>query len=350
MKGQTMLKELAISDLGAGLDPALEAPWLVPPGDDPAFGENDALWVWDDERRIGIHVHLRTLPGRLYHLRRENINVFLPDGTVLMRLQDGPGTTSRAAAGPNLVCQCEEPYRRWSFDFDCMAQPATVDELRAGPLRDGPLAPVAFDVDATMTVPAWRQGAFFDTGTEATNFYGGFRIEQLLRGEGTVRLGAETIRIAGPGLRTHRRGGRNLVDYPGHTWMTAVFPSGRAFYVMRFAGADGVAVNEEAWVQQDGKFYQARALRSPLCTGAGPGEPLVLELESALGRTLIRGEVIATNFQTLVTNPYSNQRRGADRSRDGNLVMTQGFARYQWNDEVACNMIERSLPHADVKD
>ena len=74
----------------------------------------------------------------------------------------------------------------------------------------------------------------------------------------------------------------------------------------------------------------------------------MLELESALGRTVIEGELVATNFQTLVTNPYSNQRRGADRSRDGNLVMTQGFARYRWNGEVACNMIERSLPHADL--
>ena len=47
------------------------------------------------------------------------------------------------------------------------------------------------------------------------------------------------IAVSATGLRTHRYGPRSIVAMRGHSWLTALFPSGRAFGSMRFPGEGG---------------------------------------------------------------------------------------------------------------
>ncbi len=57
-------------------------------------------------------------------------------------------------------------------------------------------------------------------------FFGNKRYEQLLTATGTISTRDGTIDISGGGMRTHRVGTRNTGTFPGHTWMTAIFPNG----------------------------------------------------------------------------------------------------------------------------
>jgi hypothetical protein len=132
--------------------------------------------------------------------------------------------------------------------------------------------------------------------------------------------------------------------------MDAIFPSGRAFYVMRPGGADGKEFDGgDAWIREDGVFYRAELRQPPLFQTTLPGEEhLDFQLESELGIVRIEGELVANCFNTLGVPPPDGWGIRWDSEAPAILALSQGFARYRWNDEVACNMIERSLPIATL--
>jgi hypothetical protein len=321
---------------------------ITPPNDDPYFGENQALWFWDEEHRYGIHTYLKTLRhlGK-YELRRETVNVHLPDGTVLMVDQDGPGTVDpRIPRGPNLICECVEPFERWRFRYDATGQPATATEMQEGLLRHMPLVPVAFELETTMAADPWRpalDGTGHGDTQRALGFIGGERYEQLLTATGVIRTQDGEVAVRGGGMRTHRVGMRNTGTMPGHTWLTATFPSGRGFSFMRYCGADGVPIWESAFVEEGSKRVEASILDAPLFSAALPGEPLDLELESPAGRASIHGLLRATNFVTNMNRDPFRFCWGIDSSDPSNRIMSQGLARYEWDGEVGAGMIERSV-------
>jgi hypothetical protein len=324
-----------------------EASVITPPPGDPWFGENYALWLWDEARSTGIHLYLKTL-GHLgtYALRRETVNVHLPDGRILMSESDGPGTlVASTPRGPNLEMHCHDPFERWSYRFDATAQPTTARELREGLLRHLPLVPLAFEIEGQTTLPPALTGTFTDdANTEwARTFFGGRRYEQFLTGEGTIRTREGELPFSGVGVRTHRVGTRNLGEFPGHTWMMGSFPSGRAFTVQRMLDGDGIVRWEEGYVSDGTRFYPARAHAMTPFSWELPGERLMIDLESELGRSTVGGTLRVTNFTTLFAADRLRFCWGTDLSDDANLIMPQGLAVYEWDGETGAGMIERSV-------
>lgn len=334
-------------DRSGGLDPAFDLVALRPADDDPFFGENHALWLWDDTNRVGIHTYLKTLQHIAHFgLRRETINIHLPDGTLLLSEQDGPGThDNRVAAGPALRCECVAPFDQWRFQYDGTAAETTPGEMRAGLLTHRPVRPLSFDLEIRTVAPPWQLGDFTpdDQMGWARLFIGNLRYEQLVSATGTVTTADRVFNVSAGGMRTHRLGTRNTHTFPGHSWCTAIFPSGRSFGVQRFCGADGLPHWEEAFVSDGFRRVKAHVTALPIFTGQLPGERLVLQFESELGDARINGELVGTNFVSCM--PQDTQRFcwGIDRSEPTNRIMSQGLARYDWDSEVGTGMIERSV-------
>jgi hypothetical protein len=336
------------NDLSGGLPDTADLCVVDPPDDDPWFGENHALWLWDDEHHLGVHLYLKTL-GHVtsFRQRRETVFAFLPDGSVRWNDQDGPGPDDpRIVRGPNLSCECVEPFRRWRFTYDSTALVTSAAAMRDELLRVEPPVALAFDLEVTIAAPPWTLGTFTrgDQLEWARQFFGGSRYEQLVRATGTIRTAEGTHSLSAAGMRTHRVGRRNTGTFPGHTWLTALFPSGRAFGLQKFCGADGVALYQEAWVGDErGVRHAAEVVQAPLFSQRLPGEPLPVVLESDLGRSSIAGTLVATNFVTAKAPDPQKFCPGIDRRHPGNRFMSQGLARYDWDGEAGAGMVERSL-------
>jgi hypothetical protein len=190
--------------------------------------------------------------------------------------------------------------------------------------------------------------------TSTSHFFGGFRCEQVLFADATLRIGDKWFRISGPGLRTHRKGARTMessaatpvAKYTGHRWIHAVFPSGREIYHSWFGGADGgadgVAIEgSEAFVRDNGVFYRAEVSNPVPMTLDGAGARASFLFISALGETSIDCEVVADSFQSLLGDEFFGVQW--DSPNPDCLAMSQAFVRYRWGDETAINMMERSV-------
>ena len=261
-----------LADLDGGLDAFVEYRTVKPPTGEPGYSENDALWVWDDTQSMGVIFWLGH-SGNMYPQGAERVTVFFPDGSLLLHSEVGEQSTDESPAGPALVIHCDEPFKQWSYRYAGLALTTTQAELQSGPLPpESRSVAVSIEATATMLAPPWVQGAFSESREEwrktpAANFHGGFRFEQLLSAEVSVDVeGAGRYHLSCLGMRTHRKGTRVLGSdpssteaFPGHVWMDAIFPSGRAFYVMRPGGPDGIPIDGgDAWVRQDDTFYRAR--------------------------------------------------------------------------------------------
>jgi hypothetical protein len=346
--------------LDGGLDHATEYPAESAP--EPGYGENDGLWIWDDTQSIGIHTWLQHSGGVEAPPTFERITVFLPDGSLLVHT-DYP--ESQGTQGARITVGPVEPFRTWRHQYNGTARPTTPSELRDGRLpSDREPVSLTIDATATMTLPPWIQGGFYVSrkewlNTPAGGFHGGFRFEQLLRGQVTLTVGGtQTYTFAGDGLRTHRKGTRVVGtkeglynSFPGHIWLDAQFPSGRAFYVKFFTAPDGQDVEGgECWVRENGVFYRAELRDPPYFVPSLPGENnLSFDLISEIGTVHIDGEIVANSFATLGSTLPDWWGIHWDTTSEGALPMEQGFVRYRWDDETACNMMERSLPIRQVR-
>ena len=352
-----------LANLDGGLDAFLEYRNVKAPTGEPGYSENDALWVWDDAQTIGVIFWLGH-SGNLYPQALERVTVFLPEGALLLHSEMGEQSTDESPAGPRLVIHCDEPYRQWSYRYAGPAMPASQAELKSGPIPPGrPSVALSIEATATMLAPPWVQGAFSESREEwrrtpAANFHGGFRFEQLLSAEVSIEIeDGSSYHLSCLGMRTHRKGTRILGDgadstesFPGHVWMDAIFPSGRAFYVMRPGGIDGIPIDGgDAWVRQNDTFYRAELHRPPYFKPTIAGEEhLAFQLESELGVDEIEGELVANCLTTMGVPPPSGLGIEWNTKVPGVLALGQGFVRYRWGGEVAANMIERSLPIAGL--
>jgi hypothetical protein len=345
---------VTIDRLDGRLDPALESPTLPPPST-PGYGENDGFWVWDDARRIGMHLWLG--PSGDPTIRLGRVTIWLPDGRVLTRIQDGAGVSQGTQGNGMLFATVREPYRRWHWRLLGSTQPTTAAALRAGSLRDGPKVHTRVELDAEMIAPPWVNGGFVPPDVYAASDFakaqGGFRFEQFLKASGVVQVaGGPELRFEGIGSRTHRKGVRTMAagKFPGHVWTGAIFPSGRAFYVQQHSGPEGPIISDECWVRSGDTFHRADVIDPPRFRPELAGETFEIRLRSALGNDVIHGERVAQSFQMLPVETGGGITWGINyHAQGGDLAMDQGFIRYRWGGETACNFMERSLPITTVK-
>ena len=345
-------------DVTGGYDPALDYPLPEKPGD-PAMRDSVSVWISDDAGRFGFpRFCIEALAGA-WENRGVEANIAFPDGRVLIgsggfapapaRLVRGRAVTLNA--GP-LTFEVVEPLRHWRMMFDGDAYENTIARQVMGE-RGGQARRVTIAVDAVMAAPPWTPGEqavrIGDRATEsAVGAVGGHRHEQLFRCSGRFAIdGGTQLDFTGTGLKIRRFGVRNVGEFPGHCWQSALFPSGRAFGAMAFpARSDGTPAYSEGFVFDGRRKVYAKLVEAPWMTEFVPhGGPVDVVLETDEGRTRITGKTHDSTFVALGAPMFGDWPH--DRARG--LPFHQGGALYTWGEESAYGMIERSLPVEQMK-
>jgi hypothetical protein len=331
-------------DLSGGLPIEREYVFAERPGPEV----RDAINVWLEEEkaefamRIGVErVAEEWDDPELW------LDIAFPDGRVISGREHGAppsaigpeGRPTILGCGP-LRFRCVEPFKHWTVWFG----PHRVRELTTQQLIEGvypehpPMREVSFEIDFWPAVPPMISGTLSEASANLmSGEQGSFispRYEQLCRAKGSLTIDGKRRAFSAQILRIKRQGVRKFDGFWGHCWMSALFPSGRAFGVNVFPPrSDGKPSFNEGFVfDGDGALVPARAVQVPwmrkLYTG-DEGVPLVLE--TADSRFSIEGTTFV-NCRSL----------GASILPASFPVVQQAHARYRWGGEGASGMIERS--------
>jgi hypothetical protein len=201
----------------------------------PKWSENYLSYVYSPASKVGIWFHLSHVCGSVEvpGLWEEVLFITLPDGDCVAarsfargRVADPDGGGARGGvAVSGLAFRCEEPFTRWTKTFFGGARHVTAEEIRSGPLADGPHTLIDLELTCTMMSPP------FDYGTaNLEQSWAHAHYEQHQEVTGTLRVGERTFAIDGAGMRDHSWGARDWTRMGHTTWIHAQFPdSGRAF-------------------------------------------------------------------------------------------------------------------------
>ena len=334
-------------DLTGGLGDSREHLFASCP-DTPGMRDAVNMWVSDDRGIVGFpRFAVEALaPGWSRH--DLSVNIAWPDGRVLSVRDSGEahpvagpeGLPTVFGAGP-LRFRCIEPFRRWDVSFRGLAaQMTTLEQMHGALPGKGPLVEVEFEIETGMAVPPWIQGTMSPEAAELLNsgvegdLMGGERFEQLFRARGMLRVGSEVHDFSGSGLRIRRQGVRNIQEFWGHCWQSALFPSGRAFgYNAYPPRPDGRPTYNEGYIfEGDGELIPARVLKAPWLSKLQPcGDDVSLVLETARGEIAIEGETFISTFAM-----------GRPELPPEFPVLQQTGVRYRWDGEETYGMMERS--------
>jgi hypothetical protein len=335
------------ADLTGGIDREREAVFDGPP-ENPEMRDSVSFWISDDAGRFGIPRIGIEAEGRPWDRHLFQSQMGFDDGRVF--LNHGSGETHPArdergrpyvlGAGPLEFC-CLEPFSRWRASFSGEMLATTAEELTRTPKAQvtGEMVPVEFEVIATMVVPPWIQGsllaearALLECELEGA-FMGGPRYEQLFRCEGQVKVGGEEHTFSGQGLRIRRQGVRELAEFWGHAWQSAVFPSGRGFgYITYPPRADAKPTFNEGYLfDGDGGLIPATVIEAPWLRRFVPaGEDVSVVFETEQGITRIEGETVISVFD--IFKPQLPDFP----------PLQQAGVRFRWDGEETYGMMERS--------
>jgi hypothetical protein len=344
-------------DLTGGIDPARELVFAHRP-DDPEMRDSVSFWVVDHRGEIGLpRIGIEAVAAN-WDAHDVQVNVAFPDGRVFRLRENGE---SWPAAGPDgrptvlgaggLGFRCIEPFDTWMMSYDGKAVQTSSTDLIAG-IKDGPLVDVSFHVEAKMAVPPWVQGALsaeadarLKTSIEG-NLMGGPRYEQLFRATGALTVGGDEREFVGTGLRIRRQGIRKLAGFWGHSWQSALFPSGRAFgYIAYPPRPDGEPTFNEGYIfTGTGDLMPARVVAAPWLTRLqAVGEDASLVLETASGTVHIDGETILSTHDIYHDDKmFSTQ--AIKQEMPSFPALQQAGVRYRWDGEETFGMLERSNP------
>ncbi|MGE0386861.1 MAG: hypothetical protein AB7Q97_19215 [Gammaproteobacteria bacterium] len=176
---------------------------------------------------------------------------------------------------------------------------------------------------------------------------GGQCYEQLFRCRGALPIeGDPAIDFDGTGLFVRRTGVRDIGDFPGHVWQSALFPSGRAFGLLGFPPrADGTPAYNEAFIFENGRKTYASLFEGAWMTTFVPnGGEVGCVLQAEDGRRVRIGG--RTHDSTCVARGQPMFGGWTQRGvvEVVALPFHQGGALYEWDGERTYGMIERSYP------
>jgi hypothetical protein len=335
-------------DLTGGLQPEQDYVFATAPTD-PEMRQGMSLWISNDDPDAGFgfpRLGLEAVsaewdrPGYSFQAAWPDGRVLIMGGTGAPRPPEGPaGLSAVMGAGP-FQMRCVEPFRRWTADYEGVAIDTTVADQTAQRVDPSRTVDVALHVETAMAVPPWIQGtmgeaakAMMEGDTTEASFMGGWRFEQLFRGSGTFRVGTEPEQVFScTGLRIFRQGVRDTSGFWGHSWQSALFPSGKAFgYIAYPPRPDGTASYAECYLfEGDGELIPATLVDAPWMTEfVAHGGAVPCTFDSSLGTTKIDGETFLG-----VIHRGMAQMPG--------LALHQGGTKYTWDGEVGYGMIERS--------
>jgi hypothetical protein len=330
-------------DLSGGLH-ASKDHFLVHRPDDPDFRESASVWVFDHDGVVGLpRVGIEAVAGS-WDQRGLQVNVGFPSGRTVVAGGSGPGASPadddgvcRTLRADGLEFRCIEPFVRSTVHFEGTALDTSAENLASGDWS-GLQVPVEVDVELECAVPPWVSGTL--TPEARRLFEGGFathispRYEQLCTASGSVRVGADRWAIDGTALRIHRQGPRDVSDFWGHCWPSALFPSGRAFGALAYPEReDGGPTYNEGFVFDGTTRTPALLVDAPwLRRLQSNGEDVPITLRTAEGDVRIHGVTVLSACMPARTHP------------DFPPALQHAGVRYTWDGEEAYGMMERSMP------
>jgi hypothetical protein len=309
------------------------------------------MWVSDDSGVIGLPRFAIEAVAPDWNRHMLSVNIAFPDGRVYIvrdygdahSALDSNGNAAILGAGP-LSFQCVEPFQRWNVSFKGQAEAMTTEAQMHGALPsdsgDGAMVDVEFELETSMAVPPWIQGTMSTdaakilNASEEADFMGGDRFEQLFRAKGVVRIGTEVHEFSGSGLRIRRQGIRNVQDFWGHCWQSALFPSGKAFGYNAYPPRENVkpTYNEGFIYEGNGELIPARVVKAPwLSKLSANGDDVSCVLETPKGEVHIEAETFVSTFAM-----------GRPNMPENFPVLQQTGVRYRWDGEETYGMMERS--------
>lgn len=332
-------------DLTGGLPESQELLFPERPHTD---GMRDAvnMWVADDRGELGFPRFAVEALAPDWDNHEVMLSVGFADGRVYRLWDkfpsvpsvDADGRATVLGAGP-LVFQCVDPFKEWTAEYRGKASETSTAAMIDGNV-DGPTIDLEFEIRATMAAPPWTQGTLFPEAADMLahsvegKLMGGPRYEQLFRAEGSIRVGGNKQSFSGSGLRIRRQGVRDIAEFWGHAWQSALFPSGKAFgYIAYPPPPDGHETYNEGYLfTGDDELIPAKVVEAPWLTKlATNGQDVSVVLESKqLGITRIEGETVISTY--LVGHADFPQFP----------VLYQGNVRYRWDGEETYGMLERS--------
>ncbi len=334
------------TELSNGL--ALEKDYAFPAcPEDPEMRESTSLWLVEENGafafpRCGIEAEAKCWDDRMYQA-----NLAFADGRVLIGPGRGAAHSPFGADGKPIIIgagpirfECIEPFKRWHVSFDGDAADGHVHDQMAQALDQTKRTPVKFDVTLEMVTPAWvQENSDVDLSklspaerADMESMGIGYRFEHLFRATGTFEVDGWVQDFKGTGLRIKRQSARPLAGFRGHCWQSCLFPSGKAFgYIAYPPREDGSVTYNDGYIFDGNRMIPARALEAPWLRRVVPsGDDVSLVLESELGLTRIEGKTALSTF------------RIGNTDLPGMMHLQQSGVRYQWGEEVAYGMIERS--------
>ncbi|CAJ1502737.1 hypothetical protein [[Mycobacterium] burgundiense] len=351
------------TDLTGGIDPARELTFETRP-DDPEMRDSVSFWVFDDRGELGLpRIGIEAVASNWEH-HGIQVNAAFSDGRVFRLREDAPSVAVTGAdglprvlgAGP-LTFTCVREFDTWRVAFDGAAVATSSADLVAG-RKDGPLVPLQFDVEATLAVPPWVQGALQPDAASSLStsitgdLMGGPRYEQLFRATGTLTVDGAAHPFAGSGLRIRRQGVRKLEGFWGHCWQSALFPSGRAFgYIAYPPRPDGQPTFNEGYVYAGtGALIPARVVDAPWLRRLQPlSEDVSVVLEIADGQIHIDGQTVLSTHD--ITDPATVPAEQLAKLANWTFpALQQAGVRYTWDGETTYGMLERSIPADQLED
>jgi hypothetical protein len=323
----------AIGQLSSGLSADSERTVHSCP-DIPAWTENLLFTPYDPVNDIGMWLHLGTV-ANAWEMWEDRVLIGLPEEQGVLSMWAYHRTVpERRPAGANLEFHCEEPFHRWRITFDGFCLRSSYDQMRTGPLADGPKSRVSFDLDVECVTPVWD--AATAGGGMAKQSWAREHYEQLTRVTGQLVVDGVSIDFNGGGWRDHSRGPRGadaLKDWGGHVITGGVLPSGRAFGLCRYWAGDGHTTLEGAYVVEDGVLRHVGLTSAPPpAVHARDGEIYSFALD---GGHEIAGVVRSSMWISMAHDlPYGV----ADPAR----AYTVSWAEVRWAGETGYAYLERS--------
>jgi hypothetical protein len=313
---------------------------------EPEMRESTSVWLYDEDGAFGFPRMGIEAEASSWNNRRLQAAFTFRDGRALNGAAMGAppsaldehGKPTIIGAGP-LTFRCIEPFKRWTMSYEGAALDGTVQEQIDGSFGKRGTKHVRLHVDMTMVTPAWVQETKLDdsmTQVEKDNAAAmglGYRFEHHFRALCHYEIDGRSYEFKATGTRIKRQSIRRLEGFYGHCWLSAVFPDGSAFGSLAYPprqDSHGELSYNDAVIYKDGRLYPAKIIRTSFLRRlVSAGDELLLELESALGRTVIEGTTALNTFR--VGNPDI-----------GGLNLHQGGALFRWGNQKAYGMVERS--------
>ncbi len=292
-------------------------------------------WVYDPAQGIGLNVWFASGQnggGKPFPEFMATVIAFV-DGETYIGSSEGHGNHDNGVAAGNAFLTITEPFKRLKIDFLGLLKRSSGIST-AGAVGDGEEPQLSMmDLSVEIVSPPIEQGTQGDRGAVASSGTvprTALRYEQLCRITGAMRIGSRTIQLDALGMRSHRCNSASIYDSGavGHTWATALFPSGRGFHLLSYQVEPKGEVGFLYGHYFDGeRYHEATVLRFPYFSGVSGTEHYTFELLVGSQRL----EIGVDSFAPLVNRSVSGPQ------------LSRSAARFRLDGEIGGGLLERSL-------